>query len=257
MGEVYRARDPRLNREVAIKVLPEGLASDATALARFEREARAVAALSHPNILDIHDMGDTGRRLMGRDRAARRRDALAPPHGGRSPLAQGRRDRSGDRGGSRRGARTGSRPPRHQALERLPHDGRPREDPRLRDRDVRGASPGTGATGGKPHGLARRRRHGRIPLARADPEKAGGRTQRHLLARLRDLRDGHRPARLSRRDRSGRHRRHAPLRARRSGRPRSGHSRGPSPPDRAVPRKALPRDAFSPQAISLSRSRSC
>ena len=60
MGEVYRARDPRLNREVAIKVLPEGLASDATALARFEREARAVAALSHPNILDIHDMGASG-----------------------------------------------------------------------------------------------------------------------------------------------------------------------------------------------------
>ncbi len=60
MGEVYRARDPRLNRDVAIKVLPEGLASDATAQARFEREARAVAALSHPNILDIHDMGATG-----------------------------------------------------------------------------------------------------------------------------------------------------------------------------------------------------
>jgi len=60
MGEVYRARDPRLNREVAIKVLPEGLASDATAHARFEREARAVAALSHPNILDIHDMGAAG-----------------------------------------------------------------------------------------------------------------------------------------------------------------------------------------------------
>ncbi len=60
MGEVYRARDPRLNRDVAIKLLPEGHASDATARARFEREARAVAALSHPNILDIHDMGATG-----------------------------------------------------------------------------------------------------------------------------------------------------------------------------------------------------
>jgi serine/threonine protein kinase/tetratricopeptide (TPR) repeat protein len=57
MGEVYRARDSRLDRDVAIKVLPERLADDATALARFEREAKAVAALSHPNILAIHDFG--------------------------------------------------------------------------------------------------------------------------------------------------------------------------------------------------------
>ncbi len=174
---------------------------------------------------------------MGRDRAARRRDALTPPHGGRSPLAQGRRDRARHRGGSRRGARTRRRPPRHQALERLPHDGRPREDPRLRNRDVRGAHPGTGTTGGRSHGFALHRRHGRVPFARTDPEKARGRTQRRLLAGMRDLRDGHRPARLSRRDRAGCHRRHAPLGARRPGGPRSGDSRGPSPPDRAVPRK--------------------
>ena len=57
MGEVYRARDTKLAREVAIKVLPEDVAADATALARFEREARAIAALSHPNILAIHDFG--------------------------------------------------------------------------------------------------------------------------------------------------------------------------------------------------------
>ena len=48
MGEVYRARDARLNREVAIKVLPERVAADAGAMSRFEREAKAVAALSHP-----------------------------------------------------------------------------------------------------------------------------------------------------------------------------------------------------------------
>jgi serine/threonine protein kinase/tetratricopeptide (TPR) repeat protein len=57
MGAVYRARDPRLEREVAIKVLPDHLAEDPGALARFEREAKAVAALSHPNILAIHDFG--------------------------------------------------------------------------------------------------------------------------------------------------------------------------------------------------------
>ena len=57
MGEVYRARDTRLGREVAVKVLPDRLANDADALARFEREARAVAALSHPNILGLFDCG--------------------------------------------------------------------------------------------------------------------------------------------------------------------------------------------------------
>jgi Tol biopolymer transport system component len=55
MGEVYRARDPRLDREVAIKVLPAALASDVTALARFEREAMSVARLSHPNVLSIYE----------------------------------------------------------------------------------------------------------------------------------------------------------------------------------------------------------
>jgi serine/threonine protein kinase len=57
MGEVYRARDTRLGRAVAVKVLPRAVASSPDALARFEREARAVAALAHPNILTIHDFG--------------------------------------------------------------------------------------------------------------------------------------------------------------------------------------------------------
>jgi len=57
MGEVYRARDTKLDRDVAVKVLPERLAEDPDALSRFEREAKAVAALSHPNILSIFDFG--------------------------------------------------------------------------------------------------------------------------------------------------------------------------------------------------------
>jgi WD40 repeat protein len=57
MGEVYRARDPRLGREVAVKVLPAEVAGDEQRLAFFEREARAVAALNHPNILTVFDVG--------------------------------------------------------------------------------------------------------------------------------------------------------------------------------------------------------
>src|SRR5271170_4825609 len=56
MGEVYRAHDTRLNREVAIKVLPESVSSDPERLRRFEQEARAAAALNHPNILAVYQM---------------------------------------------------------------------------------------------------------------------------------------------------------------------------------------------------------
>ena len=57
MGEVYRARDARLQRDVAIKILPAAFAADADRMARFEQEARAAAALNHPNILAVHDLG--------------------------------------------------------------------------------------------------------------------------------------------------------------------------------------------------------
>jgi serine/threonine protein kinase len=57
MGEVYRARDSRLRREVAVKVLPPSFAQDADRLRRFEQEARVVGALNHPNILAIFDVG--------------------------------------------------------------------------------------------------------------------------------------------------------------------------------------------------------
>src|SRR5688572_18470563 len=56
MGEVYRARDTRLNRDVALKILPAALADDLDFRARFEREAQAVAALNHPNIVTIHSV---------------------------------------------------------------------------------------------------------------------------------------------------------------------------------------------------------
>src|SRR5688500_6719497 len=57
MGEVYRAHDARLGRDVAVKVLPADFGADADRLRRFEQEARAAAGLNHPNILAIHDVG--------------------------------------------------------------------------------------------------------------------------------------------------------------------------------------------------------
>src|SRR4029077_19537718 len=60
MGEVYRARDTRLDRTVAIKVLPASLAENVQLRARFEREARAISALSHPGICALYDVGNDG-----------------------------------------------------------------------------------------------------------------------------------------------------------------------------------------------------
>src|SRR5262245_42950867 len=60
MGEVYRARDTRLDRDVAIKILPEAFAADADRVARFQREAKTLAALNHPNIAQIFGLEQAG-----------------------------------------------------------------------------------------------------------------------------------------------------------------------------------------------------
>ncbi|HEV2348482.1 MAG TPA: protein kinase, partial [Terriglobia bacterium] len=60
MGEVYRARDTKLNREVALKVLPAAFANDAERMARFEREAQVLASLNHPNIASIYGLEESG-----------------------------------------------------------------------------------------------------------------------------------------------------------------------------------------------------
>ncbi|HSC28163.1 MAG TPA: protein kinase [Vicinamibacterales bacterium] len=89
MGEVYRARDPRLDRDVAIKVLGRALAADAAALARFEREAMTIAKLSHPNILAIFEFGrepsagadEAGTAFLVTDDPARDRAPMFTPDG--------------------------------------------------------------------------------------------------------------------------------------------------------------------------------
>jgi serine/threonine protein kinase len=79
MGEVYRARDARLNRDVAIKILPDSVARDEVSRLRFEREAQAVAALSHPNVLAIFDTDPrTTASTSSPSSSVRRYEATAP-----------------------------------------------------------------------------------------------------------------------------------------------------------------------------------
>jgi serine/threonine protein kinase len=78
MGEVYRARDTRLQRDVAIKILPSSLATDQDRLRRFEQEARAVAALNHPNLLTVFDVGTAPAEQQGSDATAATQLAGSP-----------------------------------------------------------------------------------------------------------------------------------------------------------------------------------
>ena len=71
MGEVYRARDTKLAREVAIKVLPEAFARDVDRMARFQREAKVLASLNHPNIATIHGLEDSGATHPGHGQTRR------------------------------------------------------------------------------------------------------------------------------------------------------------------------------------------
>ena len=134
MGEVYRARDARLGRDVALKVLPGELAANPDRLRRFDQEARAASAISHPNLLTVFDIGEQdGVRYLVTEllegetlRARLERGPLSVHEGARAHGAVDAR--------TRRGARARHRASRPQTGEPLPHPRRPRQDPRLRPR---------------------------------------------------------------------------------------------------------------------------
>ncbi len=194
MGEVYKARDTRLGRDVAVKVLPGDLASDPDRRRRFEQEARAVAALSHANIVALYDVGThdgapflVSELLEGETLT----DALAR----RGALdRQGRRGWAPDCEGPRGRPRPGHRPPRPEAVQRVPDARRPGEAAGLRDREA-GGSAGRARRGRADRDRAGRHRgghapgHGGLHGARAGARPALRPPGRHLRVRLRALRD--------------------------------------------------------------------
>ena len=140
MGEVYRARDAKLGRDVAIKILPRIFTSDPDRLARFEREARLLASLNHPNIGAIYGLEDVDGipalvlELVEGDTLAERLGARPGRHGSPKhvtrvgPACRWRspHDRAPDRRRARGRAREGHRPPRPEAREHQDHAGRRR-----------------------------------------------------------------------------------------------------------------------------------
>ena len=147
MGEVYRARDPKLARDVAVKVLPEGFLEGEEGRERFEREAKLLATLNHPNIAAVYSFEEIPSSssssssssvpvlvmelLEGESLRTRLAQGPFAPRRATELAIQMAR-------GPRRGAREGRRPPRPEAREPLDHEGRPPQDPRLRPREAGG-----------------------------------------------------------------------------------------------------------------------
>ena len=207
MGEVYRARDTRLGRDVAIKILPRAFKDDPDRLARFEREARVLASLNHPHIGAIYGLEEADdvtalvmELVEGEDLAQR----LAR---GADPARRGAAHRDADRGSPRSGARAGHHPSRSEAREHQGAHRRHGEGPGFRSgegvRRDRLASPSLttsptsrlsprkpASSSGRPRTCRRSRRRARPVDKRADLWSFG----------VRALRDAHRAPALRGRD---------------------------------------------------------
>ena len=168
MGEVYRAHDPRLGRDVAVKVLPARFVESPDRLRRFSQEARAVGALNHPNIVDVHDLGQSdGLPYVVIELLEGETLADAPARGAADRAARAR-DRAADRARARRGPREGHRPPRPQAREPDPHAAT------ASSRSSTSASPDSAMRGARHRPSAQRRHPALGTLGYMSPEQARG-----------------------------------------------------------------------------------
>ena len=223
MGEVYRARDGKLNRDVAIKVLPEAVAEDAERLARFQREAQVLAALNHPHIAAIYGLEKSGNlealvlELVEGETLAEKIAA------GSAADRRGARDRAPDRGRARGGAREGDRAPGPEAGQREGHAGGQGQGARLRPRegaDGRRVVAGPDALAhahGRGDAGRRRHRDGGVHVARAGARAIRGQARRHLGVRRGAVRDALGAQGVRGRDRLGHARRGAARRHRLGG----------------------------------------
>jgi serine/threonine protein kinase len=147
MSDVYRARDPRLQRDVALKVVGDRLARRRLVSSPDSSRRRGLAgSLNHPNIVRPRRRSPRGRAVHRHRAAPGERPCGSGCPGGGVVHLPGARLGHPDRRGPGRGAPARNRPPGPQARERLPHPRGPREDPRLRDREGRSG-------GGEPRGL--------------------------------------------------------------------------------------------------------
>ena len=180
MGQVYLAHDTVLDRDVALKVMVAQIADDPELKQRFEREARAVAKMQHPNLVTVFDLGSHhGSPFIAMELL----EGPGPPEG-RAPDASD--DRRAQRGGDRAGAGRARprppgrhRPPRHQARQHL-HPGRRVGE----DHGLRGGAPDD-----RLHDRHRQHRgNGGLHVARAGEGREGGRAQRPVQRGLHVLR---------------------------------------------------------------------
>ena len=219
MGEVYRGRDTKLHRSVAIKILRDGLAGDPAHLARLQREAQLLASLNHPHIAAIYGLEESeGAHALvlelveGETLAARIAN-------GPLPIEEALSIARTDRRGTGRRARARDRASRSEARQRQIARRRCRQGARFRNREVGGTSRRSGPVGPHAHrrGSHRTRSdggHSRLHGARTGEREIGGQALRHLGIRLCPVRDADRPASVRRQGGRRRPRRRADARSR-------------------------------------------